>query len=98
MRCPPALLAATFLLQVTIFYWKFICLIEDAKPNWENLGSVAKQRPLSLKAMRGEVGASLECRIALARRRRSLVAPPSAANISNVITWASWRAALQKEE
>jgi hypothetical protein len=42
MRCPPALLAATFLLQVTIFYWKFICLIEDAKPNWENLGSLAK--------------------------------------------------------
>ena len=42
MRCPPALLAATFLLRVAIFYWKFICLIEDAIPSWENLASLGK--------------------------------------------------------
>jgi hypothetical protein len=42
MKCPPAVLAATFLLQVAIFYWKFICLIEDTKPNWENLASLGK--------------------------------------------------------
>ena len=44
MRCPPALLAATFLLRVAIFYWKFICLIEDTKPSWENLESLGKTR------------------------------------------------------
>ena len=35
MRCPPALLAATFLLRVAIFDRKFICLIEDTKPSWK---------------------------------------------------------------
>lgn len=44
MRCPPALLAATFLLQVVIFCWKVIFLIEDAMPNWENLASSRKTR------------------------------------------------------
>ena len=44
MRCPPALLAATFLLQVVIFCWKVICLIEDTIPNWENLASLRKTR------------------------------------------------------
>jgi hypothetical protein len=44
MRCPPALVAATFILQGAIFYWKFICFIEDTKPNWENLASLAKTR------------------------------------------------------
>lgn len=42
MKCPPALLAATFILRVAIFYWKFICLIEDTKPNWKNLASLGK--------------------------------------------------------
>jgi hypothetical protein len=44
MRCPPALLAATFFLQLAIFYWRFICLVEDTKPNWENLASLGKRR------------------------------------------------------
>jgi len=44
MRCPPALLAATCLLQVVIFCWKVICLIEDTIPNWENLASLRKTR------------------------------------------------------
>lgn len=42
MKCPPALLAVTFLLRVAIFYWKFICLIEDAIPSWEHLASLGK--------------------------------------------------------
>ncbi len=44
MRCPPALLAATFLPRVAIFYWKFTCLIEDMIPGWENLASLGKTR------------------------------------------------------
>jgi len=42
----PALLAATCLLQVVIFCWKVICLIEDTIPNRENLASLRKTRPL----------------------------------------------------
>ncbi len=42
MKCPPVVLAATFVLQVAIFYWKFICLIEDTKPNLEHLASLGK--------------------------------------------------------
>jgi len=49
MRCPPALLAATFLLQVVIFCWKVICLIEDTIPNWENLTSLHKTRAAFLE-------------------------------------------------
>ena len=42
MKCPPAVLAATLFLQVAIFYWKFICLIEDTRPNWGNLAPLGK--------------------------------------------------------
>ena len=49
MRCPPALVAATFFLQVAIFYWKFICFIEDTKTNWKNLASLARTRATFLE-------------------------------------------------
>ena len=92
MKCPPAVLAATFLLQVAIFYWKFICLIEDTKPNWENLASLgktawakqawARQEPLFSKAAPGEIGACpSERRIVLTRRRPPLVVPLRASNV-----------------
>ena len=67
MKCPPAVLAATFVLQAAIFYWKFICLIEDTKPNLEHLASLGKtglgKKGLGktgaafLKAAPGEIGA-----------------------------------------
>jgi hypothetical protein len=38
------LFAATFLLQVAMFYWKFTWLIEDTKPSWGNLVSLGKAR------------------------------------------------------
>jgi hypothetical protein len=44
MRRPPALLAATFLLQVAMFYWKLTWLVEDTKPSWGNLASLGKTR------------------------------------------------------
>ena len=50
MRCPPALLAATCLLQVVIFCWKVICLIEDTIPNRENLAALRKTRAAFFEA------------------------------------------------
>ena len=58
MRCPPALVAATFLLQLAIFYWRFTCFIEDSKTNWENLASLAKTRATFF-----EGGAWRSCRL-----------------------------------
>lgn len=36
MECPRVWLAAKFLLQIAIFYWRIICLIEESQPNWQN--------------------------------------------------------------
>ena len=74
MKCPPALLAATFLLQVAIIYWKFICLIEDTKPNWENLASLGKTGAAFFEGGAWRIGACpLEWRIVLTRRAAAVV-------------------------
>ena len=53
MKCPPALLAATCLLQVALVYCRLICIIEEFKPNGENLATLIKPA-VGFFAMLGE--------------------------------------------